>query len=415
MLRFGLFVLLVSVGSAIWSAGLADAAPQHVALVASGHLSGNPVDHRVTAFDADTGAELYSVPFPEDSEPGCILVHPSLVKAYVCERYNGGSPGKIAVVSLSTQAIMYEIPIPQGIVPNSLVFNSSATRLYVADWGALGGSNADGGITVVDTALDTVLNKVDMGRAWGVSISADDSVLYATHNIDDEIWVIDALLAETSPAIATLDVIPATNPEPTDIEVSPDGSRLYVSNGSSPVALNEYNIGVPASPVHTQTFGGAPVSGFIEIDPAGQYLYNSSSVPGGDVYKIDLNSHTVAATIDVDSSGKLSISSDGAVMVVPNPDQSPPTVSFVDLAGGPAIPSATLSGPGGFGGVYPLFSDMYTVSEGGPVGGIAELVMDPSVGDTQVPMTTALTVAGGIALASLAVAGWLYRRRDPAR
>jgi hypothetical protein len=325
-----------------------------VAFVASGQ---GGTDHRVTAFDPYTGIELFRIQFPAGTQPGCMVALPSLNKLYVCKVYNGFSPGEIAVIDLSLNSVVNTIPLPSAIVPTTMVLNSTGTRLYVSDWGALGSGSGTGGVTVINTATDTVINKVNMGRAYSVGISPDDSVLYVSKNTTTELWVINAALAESSPATAVIQVLStAPNTEAGDVETSLDGRKLYVANGTAPIGVREYDITTPASPTYIRTYTGNPAGGSIEIDPTGQYLYHSSGVPGGDVYVFDLTAANPAAPhhiVDTDSSHGMNFTQDGLALVVANP--FPGTATFHSRSGpSEAFVATQPVGPAGYGGAFPI-------------------------------------------------------------
>jgi YVTN family beta-propeller protein len=108
--------------------------------------------------------------------------------------------------------------IPTGAVPKFLAVSPDGSRLVVSNWCGFD-------VSIIDTATDTELARVDVGRhPRGVAIPRDSEVAYVTVMGEAKIVVID--LDSFRRAARG----PRRRDTPRHIALSPDDRYLYVSN-----------------------------------------------------------------------------------------------------------------------------------------------------------------------------------------
>ncbi len=118
--------------------------------------------------------------------------------------------------------------------------------------------------------------------ARDVAISADGAVAVSTNILSGNVSVLDASTG------ATLAIVPVGT-RPADVEITPDRSKAVVANLDSTFAsiVNLSTFAVTNVPISTR---GSEV----EISPNGQYAYVGVVTGGDGVWRIDLNTATVA-------------------------------------------------------------------------------------------------------------------------
>ncbi|MCK6445741.1 MAG: hypothetical protein L6Q99_05055 [Planctomycetes bacterium] len=152
-------------------------------------------------------------------------------------------------------------------------------------------------------------------NARDVEVSADGAIAVATNILSDTVSVIDLASGNVLAVVAVGD-------RPADVAITPDRSKAVVANLDSTFA----------SVIDLTTFAVTPVAistraSEVEISPNGQYAYVAVVSSGDGVWRIDLNTNTVAggklATGDMGSTGYLfnqtsgmTLSHDGATLAV---------------------------------------------------------------------------------------------------
>lgn len=108
--------------------------------------------------------------------------------------------------------------IPTGAVPKYLAVSPDGRRLVVSNWCGFD-------VSIIDTATDTELARVDVGRhPRGVAIPRDSEVAYVTVMGEAKIVVIGL------DSFRVLREVPDAGTTPRHIALSPDDRYLYVSN-----------------------------------------------------------------------------------------------------------------------------------------------------------------------------------------
>ncbi len=170
--------------------------------------------------DTRDNSVVSTIDFGRGSIPVGVAVHPNGRRIYVAE---GGS-GSLAVIDAATNAVIKEIslagpcrlPSPWGVA-----VDPAGSRIYVADQGcsdALGKSY----IYVIDAASETVLASVGTAvtSARGLTVSPDGTRLYVSNGA-----VVDTGSLSVLGQMSALSFI--------GIAIHPDGSRVYVHAGAS--------------------------------------------------------------------------------------------------------------------------------------------------------------------------------------
>ena len=100
------------------------------------------------------------------------------------------------------------------------IAQSLAQNAYITN-----GSFSNNDVSVIDTATNTVIATIPVGSTpYGVAVTPDGSKVYVTNFGSNTVSVIDGA---TNTVIAT---IPIAN-SPGGVAVTPDGSKVYVTNG----------------------------------------------------------------------------------------------------------------------------------------------------------------------------------------
>jgi YVTN family beta-propeller protein len=154
------------------------------------------------------------------------------------------------------------------------------------------GSN---GVSVIDTARNTVTTTIPIGPSGGVTGTPDGSKVFVTG--DNSISVIDTTKN------TVIDTIPV-GASPGDIAVSPDGGRVYAADSvyGSPVlvidaATNKVIAQIPLTPPGAYPF--LPISLTAVMQGGKVYLYVLNGAYGGGVAVIDTTTNEVIPTIPV--------------------------------------------------------------------------------------------------------------------
>ena len=197
--------------------------------------------------------------------PGSAAAQPyAYIPVYGAEVNNS-----VAVIDTATDTVTAVIPVEP--VALALAVNPAGTRVY---------TTSVGGVSVIDTATNSVIATVRMGEAnrYGVAVHPNGTRVYVT-NAYGAGWV-SVIDAASNTVIATVPVVCNAG----GVAVHPDGSRVYVTNGCG----------------------------------------------GGGVSVIDTASNTVIATVPVDGNGGLAVHPDGTRLYVPGYESSHGALAVVD-------------------------------------------------------------------------------------
>ena len=243
-------------------------------------------------------------------------------------------------------------------------------------------------VSVIDTATNTVTATVDVGFfPYGVAVSPDGSKVYVTNRgSGTESGTVSVIGTATNTLIATVPV----GLSPFGVAVSPDGSKVYVTNsafftpsGTVSVIDTATNTVIATVAVGRRPFG-------VAVTPDGRKVYVTNSFPGAGVSVIDTATDTVIASIVVEGSPEgVAVAPDGSKVYVAASRNGPAaaTVPVIDTATDTVIATifTGLSFPSTAVAVSPDGSKVY-VTNGGAAG--------VSVIDTAT--NTTITTIGGV-------------------
>jgi YVTN family beta-propeller protein len=209
----------------------------------------------------DTATNIQTNTIFTDSSPAAVAFSPDGRKAYVTlldiASLTGGPNhvNALLVIDTSTQQIIKQLPLVTGV---EMVVSPTRHELYLV----IGGS-----FSVVNTDTDELLAQValDNDQTTGVAVSPDGSRIYVTEHgmidightdppdpiIPAKVYVISA---DTRAPIAKAETAPGL----TGISLSPDGGTAYlVSDGTSVAGMQTFNTTTLIFGA-LQTLGGEP-------------------------------------------------------------------------------------------------------------------------------------------------------------
>ena len=157
-----------------------------------------------------------------------------------------------------------------------MTLNAAQTRLYVAQ------DNADQ-VAVIDTATNTILNKIDArapvgmlpspkytgAATFAVTLSPNGNTLYAVNAGSNSIAVIPLTGANANTVVG---LIP-TAYEPHDITFSSDGSWMYIINGKNATGPNPGNLSGSTGSLTDVTYAGGNAAAAVAARASNQYQF----------------------------------------------------------------------------------------------------------------------------------------------
>lgn len=247
-------------------------------------------------------------------------------RAYVANSYPGDN--NVLVIHMATNTVIASVPL--GSSPRDVAINPSGTRAYVTKYKIcdprFGSCSGSDGVSVIDTATNTVIATVALDGPSGVAINPSGTRAYVASS-SNTVSVIDT---STNTVVASVTV----GSSPNDVAINPSGSHAYVANSYS---NNVSVIDTEANTVvATVTVGDKP-SG-VAVNPSGTraYVTNEGS---GNVSVIDTASNTVVGTVTVGGNPMgVAINPSGTRAYVTHPFSG--TVSVIDTATNTRIATA---------------------------------------------------------------------------
>lgn len=209
-----------------------------------------------------------------------------------------------------------------------VAISPDGSRAYVTN----PGSNT---VSVINTATNTVATTIPVSEPQWVALSPDGTRAYVTTDaVADFFNNVSVIDTTTNTVVAT--ILAGRGAE--DIQVSPDGTYVYVTNffdHTVSVIDTATNTNVGAIPV-----GDAP--GRIAFSPDGAYAY-LADINDTVIRVINNTSHTIETSINVGSTPQfVSVSPDGTRIYVPNNGDK--TVSVIDTATNTVIGTVPVGG-----------------------------------------------------------------------
>ncbi|HET7374633.1 MAG TPA: YncE family protein [Gemmatimonadaceae bacterium] len=229
--------------------------------------------------------------------PGAIAIAPNGRYAYRSE--NG--LGEIAVIRTSDTRVVDSIAMALQVV--QIVFAPDGASAYAA---GSGDDPAASGVVFIRTSDNTVQATVPVSSPAGIAVSPDGSRVYVTDPREGQVAVVNTssrTIERFLPDIYT----------PEGIIVAPDGLHVYVANfsGNSVLVMNTNDYSGSLVPVGLQ-----PTR--LAIAPDGTRLYVTNS-GDGTVSVINTSTNAVIATVAVDTDpSSIAVTPDGSRVYVGN-------------------------------------------------------------------------------------------------
>ncbi|HEX8020923.1 MBG domain-containing protein [Mucilaginibacter sp.] len=253
----------------------------------------------------DIAAKMVTATIPVGANPWGVAVNHAGTLVYV------GNPSgnkSISVINTATNTVSATIPV-NGEAGNMLV-SADDSKLYVADYPY---------ITVINTINNTVISDFTLGNyitPTGIALSPDGSKLYVANGSNNDILVVNTI---THAIMADI----AIGYNPFGIALSPDGSRLYAPYGVRTIFpdINNNDILKVINTADNTVSASIPVGqGAIIValnnDGSRAYVINSFS---NSVSVINTAVNQVIATVPVGNGPiGLSVTGDGSEVLVEN-------------------------------------------------------------------------------------------------
>jgi YVTN family beta-propeller protein len=167
------------------------------------------------------------------------------------------------------------IAIVLGVAP------SWAQNAYISTFGS-------NDVSVISTSINTVTATIPLGnQPLGVAVSPDGSKVYVTNELSSTVSVIATL---TNTVVATISV----GSYPFGVAVTPDGSKVYVANYNS----NNVSVIDTSSNTVTATISVGSNALGVAVTPDGSKVYVANFY-SNNVSVIATSSDTVVATIPI--------------------------------------------------------------------------------------------------------------------
>jgi YVTN family beta-propeller protein len=184
----------------------------------------------------DSASNSVSTTIPVSASPFGVAVTPDGSKVYVA---HDATPGTVSVIDTAIKTVV-GLPIPVSAAAVGVAVAPDSSKVYVAT--AIRVGRGTGGVSVIDTATNTVSATIPAGRFLnGVAVTPDGSKVYVAEERrggfggGGGVGVVSVIDTVTNAVIDTVTV----GFSPFGVVVTPDGSKVYVANSSGTVAVIE--------------------------------------------------------------------------------------------------------------------------------------------------------------------------------
>ncbi|MFQ5742289.1 MAG: hypothetical protein ACE5HV_01740 [Acidobacteriota bacterium] len=262
-----------------------------------------------------------------------------------------------SIAVLDTQKNQLVATIPVGNDPVGLVLSPDDSLLYVANFF----SNT---VSVIATSSNSVVDEITVGTGpSSVAVSPGGRRLYVANSFSSNLSAIDTSTAQV------VNIIDFTNGIPSDIAVSADGSRIYVTRFGLPEFGLDDGVSVlgGTGTLVANISGVGPGAGQVELRPDGRFAYIANflsglspagnAMPPGTVSVIDTRTNQLTGSIPVGvQPGGIAFTPDSSRAYVTNAGtaSTPGTVSVIDTLSDTVIATITV-------GFFPTIPAIFSI------------------------------------------------------
>lgn len=225
----------------------------------------------------DTATNTITASIVHASEGPSLAISPDNAHLYLPD------VSTVAVIDTATHAVTATIAVGTGVT--DVEVSPDGAHVYTAN-------APDDTVSVIDTATHTVTATIAVGRhPWAVAVSPDSTRIYIANSFYESIGTgtgqgtVSVIDAATNAVVATI----AVGSVPMAVAVSPDGTRVYVTNFWDGVVMSEGKVvsetggtvsvinAATNAVIETITVGRTPTG--VAVNPSGTRVYVSN---GGD-------------------------------------------------------------------------------------------------------------------------------------
>jgi YVTN family beta-propeller protein len=192
----------------------------------------NGGDNTVSVISTATNTVIGS-PISVGRQPAGVAVTPDGSKVYVTNYGDPGTPmdaGSVSVINTATNTVIGS-PISVGRNPVGVAVTPDGSKVYVTNYGGTRTDLSDTGTTVsvISTATNTVIGSpISVGRnPVGVAVTPDGSKVYVTNEFAAGLGTVSVISTATNTVIGSPISVGRT---PFGVAVTPDSRKVYVTN-----------------------------------------------------------------------------------------------------------------------------------------------------------------------------------------
>ncbi len=296
----------------------------------------NKPRNEVAAFDGKTGALLGTVPVGRS--PNSVVVAAQKAKAYVTNE----DSNDVTVISTMTRTAIATIPV--GPDPHHIRTSLDGSRVYVTEY-------ATNRVAVIDTATDKVVSEFTTStdpnaKTHSVWITPDRKTLWVANEVASTVTGLDA-------ATGAIEFTVPVVIRPSEVLVSPNGQKAYVTNRSTKNEVTRIDVATRAVDAEV-AIPAQPDT--LQLSPDGKLLDVALRGTPAQLAVVDTTTMTLAKVIDIAGLGTIAahnwLSANGRYAFVSYEGGDAPGIAVVDHRTNEVVSRIDYPGGGRPHGVY---------------------------------------------------------------